>query len=130
MANKQFGPTYIGDYPAEMRTQLWPLCCGARILSGFKDVGKLSEDELVEKINDIIDNYVPDHQVFHFEKMMPKLIWLTLNSEQMNSKKIMNAVKKCGFKLVLTAKPRGHRQGFFVKDQSNTVKVEPLDLTA
>lgn len=117
-------PTQFGDnsesYPSEMRTQLWPLCCGARIISGFKDAAKYSVDELVERINAIIDNSIPDHQVFSGEQMMPKLIFLTLNSGQLGSPKIMAAIEKCGFKLFATAKPRGGKQGFFVKDLSNS----------
>ena len=119
-APKQFGPTYNGHYPSEMRTQLWPLCCGARIISGFKQVGTLSEDELVEQITKIIDDSIPDHQVFHFEEMKPNLIFLTLNAGQLKSPKIMRAIKRCGFMKFAEAKPRGNTQGFFVKDLSNS----------
>lgn len=119
----QFGPTYKGDYPSEMRTQLWPLCCGARILSGFKSVGKMTHEELVNQINAIIDNSIPDHQVFEGEQMMPNFVFLTLNSEQMDSNKIMAAVTEAGFKKFATGRPRGGEQGFFIKDLSGTFKV-------
>ena len=120
---QQFGPTYEGNYPAEMRTQLWPLCCGARILSGFKQAGKLTHEELVDQINGVIDKTIPDHQVFEGEQMMPNLIFLTLNSEQMKSKKIMKAVEATGFKKFAVGRPRGHDQGFFIKDLSNTFQL-------
>ncbi len=57
--------------------------------------------------------------------MQPKLTMLTLNSGQMASPKIMQAVEKCGFKLVFTAKPRGSKQGFFVRDDSKTLQLNP-----
>ncbi len=44
----KFGPTFNGDFPSEMRTQLWPLCCGARIISGFKHAANLTLEDLVE----------------------------------------------------------------------------------
>lgn len=121
---KVFGPAFKGtDFPPEMRRQLWPLCCGASILSGFKDVMKLTDDELVNQINDTIDNSIPDFQVFKHEKMTPALTFLTLNSSQMGSKKIMDAVQKCGFVKVFQAAPRGSPQGFFVKDTSKTFEL-------
>lgn len=118
----KFGPTYPGHYPEEMRTQLWPLCCGARIISGFKHAATISDEELLAEINHTINDMIPDHQVFQYETMMPKLIWLTLNSSQMASKKIMTAIEKVGFVKVLEAAPRGSAQGFFVKDLSGTAK--------
>lgn len=117
----KFGPTFPGAYPTEMRTQLWPLCCGAKIISGFKHVATKTVDEIVEEINATL-KVVPDFQVFDHEQMQPKLTMMTLNSTQMGSKKIMEAVKKCGFKLAFTASPRGMPQGFFVKDDSETYK--------
>jgi len=119
MTTKKFGDN-SKNYPAEMRTQLWPLCCGASIISGFKNVGNLTEDELVEQIQNICDNYIPDHQVYSQEIIRPSLTFLTLNKSQMDSKKIMNAVKKANFVQFATAKPRGARQGFFVRDKSET----------
>lgn len=111
-------------YPAEMRRQLWPLCCGASIISGFKDVGPLSEEELVKKIESTIKEYIPDHQVYRGEQMCPKLTFLTLNSGQWGSEKIRNAVTKAGFKLIFTAAPRGGPQYFLARDESNTLKLE------
>lgn len=121
---KEF-PVYVGNdkpYPADMRRQLWPLCCGASILSGFKDIQKLTDDQLVAQINDTIDNYHPDLQVFFGEHMQPKLTFLTLNSGQMGSKKIMDAIKKAGFVQFAVAAPRGAPQGFFVQDKSKSFK--------
>ena len=115
----KFGPTYNGNYPEEMRTQLWPLCCGARIISGFKAAHLSTEEGLVEQIVKVLQA-VPDHQVYTHEQMKPNLTFLTLNSGQMGSKKIMDAVTKAGFKKFAVAKPRGQAQGFFVRDDSNT----------
>jgi hypothetical protein len=110
-------------YPAELRRQLWPLCCGASILSGFKDVAKVKdEDELADNIKAAIDDYLPDLQVYAGETMMPQLTFLTLNSGQMESPKIMKAVEKAGFVKFAEAKPRGAPQGFFVRDMSGTFK--------
>jgi|SRR6185312_6535289 len=118
----KFGPTFgEANYPAEMRRQLWPLCCGASILSGFKDVAKLTEEELVKKIEQTIAA-IPDFQVYPFEHMRPKLTFLTLNKDQMNSPKIMAAIEKAGFKKFAEATPRSYPQGFFVQDTSNTWK--------
>lgn len=111
------------SYPAEMRRQLWPLCCGAAIISGFKDVHSLTEDQLVDKINDIIKNQIPDMQVFGGETICPKLTFLTLNQGQTASPKLMAAVKKSGFELFATGQPRGSVQSFFVRDDSKTFKL-------
>lgn len=121
----KFGPTFKGDYPAEMRRQLWPLCCGASILSGFKQVNNLTDDELVEQIQGVIESSTPDFQVFQHEGMRPKLTFLTLNSSQMASKKIMAAIEKVGFFKIGDAQPRGSTQGFFVRDTSNSWRPAP-----
>lgn len=110
-------------FPEEMRRQLWPLCCGAAILSGFKSVGNMTEDELVEQIDFVINKTLPDFQVYNGEQMKPKLTWLTLNSSQMASKKIIDCITKAGFVKVAEASPRGSPQGFFVHDTSKTFKV-------
>lgn len=110
-------------FPSEMRRQLWPLCCGAAILSGLKHAGNMSDDDLVAEINFVINDTLPDFQVYQGEQMKPKLTWLTLNSGQMASKKIMACVEKAGFVKVAVASPRGSPQGFFVHDTSNTFKV-------
>lgn len=117
----KFGPTYPGNYPEEMRTQLWPLCCGARIISGFKAAHMSTLEELVEQMEAVIEA-VPDHQVYSHENMKPRLVFLTLNNKQTESKKIMDAVAKVGFKLFAEAQPRGSKQSFFVLDQSNSFK--------
>jgi len=117
----KFGPTFKGqDFPPEMRRQLWPLCCGASILSGFKNVAMLTDEELVSQITHTIDKAIPDFQVFSHETMTPKVTFLTLNYDQMNSKKIMGAIAKCGFVKIGEAKPRGNPQGFFIRDASKT----------
>lgn len=117
-----FGPSYPGNYPTEMRRQLWPLCCGASILSGFKSVNTLTDEELLDDILTIVDRDgpVPDHQVFEGEIMRPALTFLTLNSGQMQSPKIMTAIEEAGFVSIGTAKPRGSTQGFFVRDTSSS----------
>lgn len=117
MAVNQIKQTYE-NYPTEMRTQLWPLCCGARIISGFRNAYRMNKDELIKQINDIIDHQIPDHQVYSGEKMMPKLIFLTLNNDQMASQTIMEAIKTVGFKQFAVGRPRGHAQGFFVLDKT------------
>lgn len=121
-APAKFGPTYPGHYPAEMRTQMWPLCCGARIISGFKSVAQLSDAELDEQIKGTL-NAVPDLQIFSGETMKPNFTFLTLNSAQMTSKKITDAVERAGFKLIFTGKPRGSEQGFYLRDTSATFKL-------
>lgn len=122
MTAKKFGPTASGSYPDEMRTQLWPLCCGAAILSGFKNVGGLSSEDLVKQITTITDECIPDMQVYRGEQILPRLMFLTLNSTQMSSAKIMTAIKEAGFTQFASASPRGHDQGFFVRDKSKTFK--------
>lgn len=118
----RYGPSYPGDYPPEMRRQLWPLCCGAAIISGFKAVNQLSDEELVDEITHAVTTAIPDHQVFANEQMRPALTFLTLNSSQMGSPKIMSAIKKAGFVQFATARPRGSDQGFFIKDTSDSFK--------
>jgi len=110
-------------YPETMRRQLWPLCCGASILSGFKLVYDKTEDEITALIESTINDYIPDLQVYTGETICPKLTYLTLNYSQMQSAKIMNAVKRAGFVLFATARPRGSDQGFFVRDESKTFKL-------
>ncbi len=123
MSKTQFGPTIADNYPEEMRRQLWPLCCGASILSGFKSVGKFNEEELVKQITSTIDDMIPDLQVYKGERMKPALTFLTLNSGQMDSPKIMNAIKTAGFVEFARGKPRGSVQGFFIRDTSNSFKL-------
>lgn len=111
------------SYPDEMRTQNWPLCCGAKIISGFKHVGNETVEELITKINAICDEFTPDHQIFAGETINPKLTFLTLNSGQVGSKKIMDAVTAAGFKLFGTGSPRGSTQSFFYRDKSESFKL-------
>lgn len=119
---KEFGPTFKGSFPPEMRRQLWPLCCGASIISGFKSVNTLTDAELVEQIEYTCTEPRPDFQVFGGEMMKPAMTFLTLNSGQMGSKKILDAIKKCGFVQIGEAKPRGSTQGFFLRDTSKSWK--------
>ncbi len=119
MAVKKIEQTFGNkSYPPEMRRQLWPLCCGAAIISGFKAANLLTEDELVSDINACCE-MVPDMQVFGGEQLNPKFTFLTLNSGQMGSEKIMSALDKAGFFLIGTGKPRGGQQGFFLRDDTN-----------
>lgn len=122
---KKFGSNEKA-YPAEMRTQNWPLCCGAKIISGFKSVGNKTHEELVKDIVDICDNYTPDHQIYAGEQINPKLTFLTLNSGQTGSPSIMKAVAEAGFQLFATASPRGSKQSFFVRDLSKSLKLEAI----
>jgi hypothetical protein len=117
---KVYGPSLEGDFPPEMRRQLWPLCCGASILSGFKSINKLTEKELVDNIKYACTTPIPDFQVFAHEKIRPDLTFLTLNNAQMLSPKIMKAIKEAGFFKIGTASPRGTAQGFFLRDRSLT----------
>lgn len=125
----KFGPTFKGHFPEEMRRQLWPLCCGASILSGFKNIQNLTDAELVQQIEDVI-KAVPDFQVFQTETMTPKMTFLTLNSSQMGSAKIMKAIKAAGFFEVGRGTPRGQPQGFFLRDTSNSWKATPAAVAA
>lgn len=122
---KKFGDN-SKSYDAKMRTQLWPLCCGAKIISGFKAVQDLEPEELVKQIVDICDNYIPDHQVFGGETINPKLTFLTLNSGQMASPKIMKAIEAAGFVQFGAGKPRGSEQGFFLRDTSKSFRLQEL----
>lgn len=117
---KAFGPTLKGNYPEEMRRQLWPLCCGASILSGFKNVATMTDEELDASIKNACEVARPDFQVFEYENMMPKFTFLTLNEGQMGSKKIMSAIERAGFFKIGEGRPRGGRQGFFLRDTSST----------
>lgn len=118
---KKFGDN-TKSYPEEMRTQNWPLCCGAKIISGFKGVGTDTHEELVAQINDICDNYVPDHQIYGGEQINPKLCFLTLNQGQMNSAKITDAVKEAGFTLFAKGTGRNKEQGFWFRDATNSFR--------
>ena len=121
MVQKTFGPTYKGHYPDEMRTQMWPLCCGARIISGFQNVAKLDDAQLDTAIAKTLDA-IPDHQIFGGETFKPAFTFLTLNSSQTDSPKLMAAVERAGFKLIFTGAPRGRTQSFFLRDTSKTFK--------
>lgn len=119
MAVEKIKQTFgANSYPANMRRQLWALCCGASILSGFKQVNQLSENELAEDIEACI-GMVPDMQVFGGEQLNPKFTFLTLNSGQMGSPKIMAAIEKAGFFMIGAGTPRGGKQGFFLRDDTN-----------
>lgn len=119
---ERFGPSLPGSYPPEMRRQMWPLCCGASIISGFKSVNTLTEAELLADILSTINDTVPDLQIFAGEQMKPAFTFLTLNSAQMASTKIMTAIKEAGFVRIGTGRPRGGDQGFFLRDTSKTWK--------
>jgi hypothetical protein len=108
-------------YPADMRVQLWPLCCGARILSGFKNVAGKSTDEMVKMIEEQLNDYIPDGQVYIGERINPPLTFLTLNAGQASSKTLMDAVYKAGFKELFTAK-KGY-QHFYVKAEPGSITI-------
>jgi hypothetical protein len=117
------------SYPADMRRQLWALCCGASIISGFKNVAKLTEDELVNDINACCAK-VPDMQVFGGEQINPKFTFLTLNEGQASSEKIINAITRCGFFLIGTGRPRGALQHFYLRDDTTGGTWKPSGNTA
>jgi hypothetical protein len=121
-----FGPSFPGDFPPEMRRQMWPLCCGASILSGLKSVNVLTDEELVEQLTHTVTVPRPDFQIFAGEHMKPHLTFLTLNSTQMGSKKIMDAIAKVGFVKIGEGKPRGSPQGFFLRDTGGTFTTEVI----
>jgi hypothetical protein len=123
MSANQFGPTYPGHYPSEMRTQMWPLCCGASILSGLKNAGSLTKKELVTQITDTLQNKIPDHQIFAGETFKPAHTFLTLNQGQMSQTHLMEAIAEVGFVKIGEGRPRGTLQGFFLRDTSKTFKV-------
>jgi hypothetical protein len=112
--------TFPQGFPAEMRRQLWPLCCGASILSGFKVVNSMTEAELDASIKAACETDRPDFQVFAGESMKPKFTFLTLNSGQTSSPKIMAAIARAGFFKIGEGKPRGSTQSFFLRDTSKT----------
>lgn len=118
MAVKAIKQTFAGQpYPSDMRRQLWPLCCGASIISGFKSANTLTEDELIADINASV-KAVPDMQVFANEQINPKFTFLTLNSGQMGSAKIIGCIEKAGFFMIGIGAPRGGKQGFFLRDDT------------
>jgi len=119
---KSFGPSFPGNFPAEMRRQMWPLCCGMSILSGFKSVKTLTNEELVAQIEYTCTIPRPDFQIFTYEEMRPHMTFLTLNESQMQSAKIMESIKACGFVKIGEGKPRGGPQGLFLRDTSKTWK--------
>lgn len=118
---KKFGDS-SKSYPEEMRTQNWPLCCGAKIISGFKNVGNETDEELIKQINSVCDDYVPDHQIYGGETINPALTFLTLNQGQMGSKKIVTAVEAAGFKLFAKGTGRNKEQGFFFRDTTKSFR--------
>ena len=83
----------------------------------------IKKDDLVKQINEYCDQYTPDNQVFIGETINPMLTYLTLNSSQWASKKIVEAVKEAGFVLFATASPRGTKQYFLVRDKSQTFHI-------
>lgn len=91
----------LNPYPAELRAQLYPLCCGFTVISGFKDAGSKTEAGLTEELQTVMKK-VPYNQVYTGEKMMPKTFSLVLNTSQMGSPKIVNAVRAAGFMPVAT----------------------------
>lgn len=115
--------TSTGTYPSEMRNQLWPLCCGAQIISGLKDVHNLTVKEITAQLTDIADNYIADHQVFAGETMKPVVCFLTLNSGQMESPKIIEAVTAAGFLQFAKGTGRDSNQGFFVRNKGGNFKL-------
>lgn len=130
---KQSGPTFVtednegGDsdkFPHELRTQFWPLCCCATILSGMSSVAwQLTETELVDKIKSTLNNYLPDFQIEGGTQECSSVVWLVLNKDQTDSKKIMSVVNKLGFKPVARNDSMGGGITYFVRDTGGTFKL-------
>ena len=76
---------------------------------------------LDQQIKDTL-NAIPDHQIFAGETFKPAFTFLTLNSGQTASPKLMAAVERAGFKLIFTGSPRGSKQSWFLLDTSGTFK--------
>lgn len=126
-----WGMTFPGSFPESMRRMVWPLCCGFSILSGFKSANFLSEEELlldIETCCSINGKKSPrlDFQVFGGEMMDPNITFLTLNSSQMASEKIMKAIGKAGFVRIGIGRPRGSDQGLFMLDRNGTFTTDPV----
>ena len=118
-------------FPEEMRRMVWPLCCGFSILSGFKNVNQLTDDELVEDLQIVLSQNgkkTPrlDFQVYASEVMDPNITFLTLNDSQMRSTKIMKAIERVGFVLVGVGRPRGSPQGLYLYDRTGTFSTEVI----
>lgn len=133
---KQHGPSLRCMYgkglsfPVETRTQLWPLCCGATILSGLEspDVTLLSPDALTELIRSNLEDYIPDFQVVaHMKQGCSAVVWLTLNKTQMSSAKLVNAVKANGFVPVAWNMSMGGGITYFVRDLGGNFKLLPFE---
>jgi len=117
----QFGSN-AKSYPSDMRVQLWPLCCGATILSGFKDTSTLTPEALVQQIKDTMQA-IPDHQVFAGETITPKTIWVVLNGSQCKSPKITGALETVGFREVAECMLNSGIGKFYVYDGTKTFKI-------
>lgn len=112
-------------YPEDMRTNLWPLCCGAAILSGFKNVGNKTDEELRAAIMEQVTNSIPDNQVYAGEQIRPGTLFVTLNGGQMGSPKIVKALTDCGFVQFAQGTDRNAQQGFFVRTANGNFKLLP-----
>lgn len=111
------------NFPQEMRRQLWPNCCGAGIISGFKDVQLLDDNELLAQLKETLKS-LPDFQVYEGEQLKPSVDFLTLNWNQARSEKIMKAVTAAGFVCIgsVEARGRGWPQHFYIRDKTKTWK--------
>ena len=123
--------TFKGSFPESMRRMVWPLCCGFSILSGFKDAQQKTDAELlldIETCCSINGKKSPrlDFQVYASETMDPNITFLTLNSTQMGSAKIMATIEKAGFVRVGVGKPRGSAQGLFMLDRNGTFTTDVI----
>jgi hypothetical protein len=86
----------LNPYPEEMRNQLWPLCCGAAIVSGFKGAptGEALDAALAA---------IPYNQVYSGETRKPQLVFICLNHDQAKSPSISKLLSDRGFVLFMQA---------------------------
>lgn len=133
---KQHGPSLrhpinptCASFPSDTRTQFWPLCCGATILSGLEsEVIQLGQAELTELIRSNLEDYIPDFQVVgHMRQKCSAVVWLTLNKTQMSSPKLVNAVKVNGFVPVAWNMSMGGGITYFVRDLGGDFKLLPFE---
>jgi len=111
----------LNPYPEEMRLNLWPLCCGASILSGFKHVPGIDDDELHKQLDAVLES-VPYNQVYKNEQMRPQVQFVVLNATQMGSPRIVKAVTDRGFRAIATFARTG-KITLFVRDLNNSFKL-------
>lgn len=121
----KFNRTPTEAYPEDMRTQLWPLCCGAKTLSGFKQAHKYTDAAAMAKAITEALAVTPDLQVFVGESINPQTCFVTINGQQSASPKITEALKLAGFLQFAKGTTRNHGQTFWVRDTAGAFELTP-----